>query len=620
MYKDGSKICIDKLFESATEEESGLEVDVFIRDTYDNRKKIAKGVKQLTFYNNVYIDDPEKLINIIDYPSIEDFNVRKIEEFDTFKVCDCGDIQNSLLMGNVLYPIENSYIKKWFRGINVVPFAIKCNIGDVDITPSRENLLYSSKTIATIEKICEEALEEFKKICKVTFGSDFKTIEEYYQFSNSSFITITIKEFDTKSIFLEIPSTELSYYNISDKLTIKGNPISKELFGYYRKFRGMTFPSNLILYEYNDGKFHVKGNSCSISKYIEKTNSGRVALVSEPLTSVVKSYWRENYDNWHSYYFFYEKYIKSSFKRMAKDFRRSYGIPLNNPTIKFIFKDFMDNYTNLSTYSIENVPQSYIDDIKAANKKKRTAAQQKARKCVIYKLAEGRRYDSIVYEDYEFEKLMKFKGTIFFAEKGNSYLEAFYGFYRRVYNIDNPHIICIEVAPSNLPIIRNFKNAIEFNTVFTEKNNYISKICTYRYLIEKWNIYDLYLYTNFDDEVISDVTSLIYKLKGYTQALIYSESEIFRELFTTLCTTYYNNNWLNYNIINRLESNLPYIKLNNLFAGWSTQELKTVVLAFHDYVTKNNLSNVERFNRIKNILKPILDEYTPNQELPHFNI
>ena len=215
---------------------------------------------------------------------------------------------------------------------------------------------------------------------------------------------------------------------------------------------------------------------------------------------------------------------------------------------------------------------------------------------------------------------MKFKGTIFFAEKGNSYLEAFYGFYRRVYNIDNPHIICIEVAPSNLPIIRNFKNAIEFNTVFTEKNNYISKICTYRYLIEKWNIYDLYLRTNFDDEVIYDIVTLIRKFKGYTQALIYSESEILKELFTTLCTTYYNNNWLNYNIINRLESNLPYIKLNNLFADWSTQELKTVILAFHDYVTKNNLSNVERFNRIKNILKPILDEYTPNQELPHFNI
>jgi hypothetical protein len=268
----------------------------------------------------------------------------------------------------------------------------------------------------------------------------------------------------------------LNYYGISNKLTIKGNPISKELFGYYRKFRGMSFPSNLVLYEYDDGKFHVKGNSCSISKYIEKANSGRVTLVSEPLTSIVKSYWRENCDDWHSYYFFYEKYIKSSFKRMAKDFRRSYGIPLNDPTIKFIFKDFMDNYTNLSTYGIEDVPQSYVDDIKAANKKKRVTAQQKARKCVIYKLTEGRRYDSVAYEDYEFEKLMKFKGTIFFAEKGNSYLEAFYGFYRRVYTIDNPHIICIEVAPSNLPIIRNFKNAIEFNTVFTEKNNYISKL------------------------------------------------------------------------------------------------------------------------------------------------
>ena len=59
--------------------------------------------------------------------------------------------------------------------------------------------------------------------------------------------------------------------------------------------------------------------------------------------------------------------------------------------------------------------------------------------------------------------------------------------------------------------------------------------------------------------------------------------------------------------------------MNNLFSTTYEHVYKLITLAFTDYVTKNGISNKENFNTIKEILKPILDEYTPNQQLPHFD-
>ena len=49
-------------------------------------------------------------------------------------------------------------------------------------------------------------------------------------------------------------------------------------------------------------------------------------------------------------------------------------------------------------------------------------------------------------------------------------------------------------------------------------------------------------------------------------------------------------------------------------------DCRDIVLALYEYITKNNIANQERFTRIKNTLKPLLNEYTPNSELSHFDI
>ena len=168
--------------------------------------------------------------------------------------------------------------------------------------------------------------------------------------------------------------------------------------------------------------------------------------------------------------------------------------------------------------------------------------------------------------------------------------------------------------------MRELKNAVEFNTVFVTKNNLISKICTYIYLCEKWNITRRNLY--FDDDESPEykrLGNIIYTLQ-HMYYVVNNEGihAVLPELLRTLCTTYYKNGWLNYELISFVESNVEYLKLNNIFGDRSSFD--DIIFAVHEYLTKNNITNQERFNRIKNILKPILNEYTPNSELPHFNI
>lgn len=623
-YKDNGKICVDKVFESTTTEENGLEVEVNTEtranNSYELRKKIALGIKQLTFYHNVYVYDPEGFADIGDYPSMKKFNSRKIEDFKTFKICSCGNVKNSLLMGNVLYPIDSAIINKWFQGLDKVPFAIKCNIGEVDITPSRETLLYSQKTLDTINKKCQEALEEIKEICKNNFGSDFSTISTYYNFISNDAVEIALKQFDDCTVCLHIPTKDLSYYDLSSKVTINGQVPPDNLLDYWKKVSYMNLSSRFVLYDYCSGRFHVKDNRLSVRKFFEYVDIKKVYLIDEPLKPIAKKYWIQelNYDEWRSYYFLYKKYAYSTFRKIIKEFCNTYKVTPTDKTLKFILDDVKRNYVNLPSYNNTDVPQEYINAFKAERKKIQITAQQKARKCVIYKLTQGRKYQSIGYDSSETsEELKSYKGTVFFAEKGNPYLEMFYYIINEISKLNNK-ILLVEVAPSNLPILRELKNTIEFNTVFTEKNNIISKICTYLYLAEKWFNEDMsYSYYTNNFLGVNKIYNIIYDIKRTRSAL--TRCNVDNELLKLLCKTYFKNGWLNYTIINTVETNIDVIKFDSVFAKSGDSRLKDIIIAFYKYVTKNNI-NQENLKIIKETLKPILDEYTPNTELSHFDI
>lgn len=623
MYKDAGKICIDKIFESATTEDNGLEVEVNTeRNEYSVYDKIVLGIQNLTFYNNVYVDDPE---NVLSSDNMKSFNNRKIKEFRTFKVCNQDGISNSLLMGNVLYPINSGIISKWFPGIDNLPIAIKCNIGDVDITPSRETLLYSQKTIDTIDRICKETLDEIKEICNTNFKSNFRTIEDYFQFVENGYAYISLAQFDDNcNVHISIPSSSFSDYGLSDRITVDEKIPPKDILKHWRNFRYINFTGSLILYTCYNERFYIKDNKLSVCRFMEAIDNKQVYLIDEPLKPITKKYWHSINTSWRAIYFVYKKNIYRTFRQIIRSYCVTYKTTPSDENLKFILNNFLKYYSNLPSFNNTDVPQEFIEADKAAKKNNRTTVQQKARKCVIYKLIEGRSYNTVGYDtdSYTLDKLRCFKGTVFFAEKGDTYLEAFWQFCNRACCYLSNNVLFVSVAPTNLQYLRELKNAIEFNTVFVNKNNIISKLCTYAYLIEKWGLGYQILHFSQQDRKISMYNELDILLSRLQQINFYIDRyspSNFPELLKILCTTYYKNNWLNYRIITLIESNIDYIKINNFFKENGT-DCRDIVLALYEYITKNNIANQERFTRIKNTLKPLLNEYTPNSELPHFNI
>lgn len=613
-YKDNGKICIDKLFENATEEDNGLEIDVCVRNSYTNQESITDGLEQLTYYDNVYLDCSADFLK---YTLFEQFNNRKIKDYKTFKVNNWQPQNNTLLMGNVLYPIDRTITDNWFKGIiGNIPFSIKCNIGEVDVTPNREALLYNQKTLNTLNRRCEEAVKELQEIIKESFDGTFNTIQEYYNVLKDSYLIFNLTYSEIK-----IDINSFTYYGLSDKLNIRGKSIPVGLERMYRNFIHTFLPYNIILYKYENNRFLTKCTAISIDKFITNCVSGKLYTVTEPLDPKAKKYFSYNHDSYTFFYFIYKKYSRRTFISIVHNLCKAHGCKPTDEVVKFIYDDFVFNYSNtIPSYGLKDVPQSFIDSLK---QKKSSGIKQNTRKCVIYKLQEGKKHNSVSYDSsYTIENLNKLNTTTFFAEKGNILMESLFLFFNNLYSVlPVSKVLFVEVAPSNIDSLRNLKNCVEFNSIFTKKNNLISKLCTYIYLAEKWSTNKNFLnFTNIEFvKQFADFSKYMDKLVRIGHTLYYCYDTERHSLLKDLCTIYYKKEWLNYNIINIIEENKQLLSINRFINEYGRPTCD-IIYAMVAYFTKNGLSNQKQLKQIKETLKPILYEYSPNQKLPHFDV
>lgn len=87
----------------------------------------------------------------------------------TFTYGQCYDPpEYGVRMGQVVYPVNEDYFSD-FLNKNTI---INVNIGDVDITPSRESLKYSSRTCETLDKLKAIFAKEFNEKIESIMDSD----------------------------------------------------------------------------------------------------------------------------------------------------------------------------------------------------------------------------------------------------------------------------------------------------------------------------------------------------------------------------------------------------------------------------------------------------------------
>lgn len=176
MTKDGNSITTNLMSEMPTTEHNGLEITV---KNIENAWKYKEALDRLTFFPNVYVDGP-----------YNQCNSTKIKRYKYFTACNqvFGD---KLLLGNVLYPIDSSIIPAeltpFYEAIVKSGIVFNFNIGEIQVTPNREQVIYNTKTNALIIERIKAAKDEIENLVNPHVAKDYKNPYDYYNVVRSYF-------------------------------------------------------------------------------------------------------------------------------------------------------------------------------------------------------------------------------------------------------------------------------------------------------------------------------------------------------------------------------------------------------------------------------------------------
>ena len=195
MVKNGSKINIDLINTTPTDQPNGVEVKIQV--SRFKGESIYKSIPVLSYIPNLYIHKEG------DYKA-KGFNERVITKYKNFNVCNTVN-RTHILLGNILYRIDKYKFPILTRDVERVleNIAIKFEIGELTVTPNREDILYTDETIAKINKKIKAAIEEIEEIFKQQNNKDFSNIIEYWLYLNSNKkITLGDIDIDTEYTWL----------------------------------------------------------------------------------------------------------------------------------------------------------------------------------------------------------------------------------------------------------------------------------------------------------------------------------------------------------------------------------------------------------------------------------
>lgn len=171
MVKSGNTITTNLLMEKPTTEKNGVEVTI---KNIPDLTPYDKALQYITFFPNVYIDGA---------PDADKINTAKLKRFKHFAAASIN-IPSKLLLGNVLYPVQAYHLnidaRRFLEHIAGTGIVIKFDVGEINITPNRENIIYSSDTIKKIEDRIKDAKDELDSLVDSKIAKDYDDILDYY--------------------------------------------------------------------------------------------------------------------------------------------------------------------------------------------------------------------------------------------------------------------------------------------------------------------------------------------------------------------------------------------------------------------------------------------------------
>ena len=233
---------ISFLAETESNEPRGVELSIPVMDK-DYERFRDEAIEALTFY------DPKPNITGVDKTA---FDIKPMFQGTGWKIFkNPGRLKNEnyVEMGNVIYPVieeadQNNrweYSRRHHRGHNDMIMVYSAGIGDIDITPNREQIKLTDRSKERIKKFEETVTEELQATVQGWLDKETGSLWKVLRGD-------TVRRIHDQSYFFESRKVDLK------KLTYKGFKIMNQEFRYSEKSPGAKLIAKVhtLQESYND--------------------------------------------------------------------------------------------------------------------------------------------------------------------------------------------------------------------------------------------------------------------------------------------------------------------------------------------------------------------------------
>lgn len=448
---------INLTYETSTTKCNGTEVRVPIKSS-DLSRFVSEIKKQLYYFENIVFTGFDG------YENLNDYKIYKGKNF-LYRGNVYGD-EVHLCIGKVAYPIR-------YTDMNLnrydyrVPIGLKFDIGDIDVTPNREDVRYTPKTIEKITEKMEAARKELVEMISKQY-ENVQTLADYYM-AKERFGHLTFKDQNSLYVGSWIKKSDVIYDNF--------------------KFKALPFipSSDVIIKQFYNVHEYGKQRNKRIEPVFGKTNHRIYQCKGEFQRKVIKQSYLASL---HDKRFLMLKPIVDLFEddKLESKLRLAFGVTKEDyiPNVGHMFTDVLPKATaikllkelqkevvqwvssNFTSYDELEVPQDFIDD------RKRNRLSNEILNTTI-PLGDAARYNT--KERISIKSLVEFKGRIFYGNSDESHLvKEGYQLYKSLFG-DN------HIDSFNWDNKFNRGKGIMFVTVSKANEKYL-KMCPNAYRVE----------------------------------------------------------------------------------------------------------------------------------------
>jgi len=542
MYKDGNNIKIDELFNDVTTDKDGLEVLVYLKsyDIYDFKKAISS---QLPYFENLYISF-DRYWNKAEREFANKFNNLKIKKYKTFSVNTfSSSSETTLCLGKIQYPLNKSSLHNTkFKFSENYPISVNFEIGDLDVTPNREQILYSQKNVKTICEKLDEVQDEIDEIVKTATSRDCTNLNDYINI---------LKSGNQEIILYNDGGDIIKFYQklLATNITYCGQKYNKEV---VTKLYDFMFDNNrkfkkYYSFKYYDQKLWIKDDIyLPPFKQLLDTNGLQFAKYSD-LNNLSKSFIRSTYTK--PVYFFKKekpyKFIKDLVKIIKKEIDDGY---LNftfdsiRDELKILLKYLFEKLSTIPEFTNNDVPKTYTltrKNVNSTNTSKAivdTINWKEELNLFVLRSSEKSIYGTLsVTSDAKRVSMDKVKTEwhnfqVIYAEKDNILLRRLYYLFKELNNYDFKKYKFVEIAPTKKHLLKQFPNFIEINDYMDIKYKKLRMIATARLLKERYPYINTLYFSNHINKQfsmqLSNVVKEVYEYIRINTLSTYYEKQV----------------------------------------------------------------------------------------------